>query len=140
MARRKGSVAGRFRRMWVRSCRGCLLALQEEFSFLFILHMLKTREGCDRGSEVGIVHRFSAPTSRLLNVLVRSPLLYPRGGPKWRDNYPRGPTIRSPPIVWNQFSSQRVFVVANSCNELTMTSSRSLVLFSMPKFYNVFNF
>jgi len=29
---------------------------------------------------------------------------------------------------FDQFSSQRVFVVANSCNELTMTTSRSLVL------------
>jgi len=30
--------------------------------------------------------------------------------------------------VFDQFSLQRVFVVANSCNELTMTPSRSLVL------------
>jgi len=30
----------------------------------------------------------TAPTSRRLNVVVRSPPLYPRGGPKWRDNYP----------------------------------------------------
>jgi len=28
-----------------------------------------------------------ALTSRRLNVVVRSPPLYPRGGPKWRDNY-----------------------------------------------------
>jgi len=28
----------------------------------------------------------------------------------------------------DQFSLQRVFVVANSCNQLTMTLSRSLVL------------
>jgi len=33
----------------------------------------------------------SAPTFRRLNVVVRSPPLYPRGGPKWRDNYPEGP-------------------------------------------------
>jgi len=33
----------------------------------------------------------SAPTSRHLNVVVRSPPLYPRGRPNWRDNYPEGP-------------------------------------------------
>jgi len=33
----------------------------------------------------------TAPTFRLLNVVVRSPLLYPKGGLKWRDNYPEGP-------------------------------------------------
>jgi len=44
--------------------------------------------------------RSTAPTSRRLIAVVRSPSLYPRGGPKWRDNYPKGPTIRSPPIVW----------------------------------------
>jgi len=44
---------------------------------------------------------FLHPTSRHLNVVVRSLPLYPRGGPKWRDNYPEGPTIRSTPIVWN---------------------------------------
>jgi len=33
----------------------------------------------------------AAPTSHRLNVVVRSPLLYPRGEPKWRDNYPEGP-------------------------------------------------
>jgi len=31
------------------------------------------------------------PTSRHLNVVVRSPPLYPWGGPKWLDNYPEGP-------------------------------------------------
>jgi len=31
------------------------------------------------------------PTSFRLNVVVRSPPLYLRGGPKWRDNYPDGP-------------------------------------------------
>jgi len=30
----------------------------------------------------------AAPTSRRLNVVVLSPPLYPRGRPKWRDNYP----------------------------------------------------
>jgi len=33
----------------------------------------------------------SAPTPRRLNGVVRSPPLYQRGGPKWRDNYPEGP-------------------------------------------------
>jgi len=33
----------------------------------------------------------SAPTSCRLNVVVRSPPIYSRGGPKWRDNYPDGP-------------------------------------------------
>jgi len=32
----------------------------------------------------------TASTSRRLNVVVRSPPLYSRGGPKWRDNYPEG--------------------------------------------------
>jgi len=58
------------------------------------------------------------PTSRRLNVVVRSPSLYPRGGPKWRYNYPDGehpvvpkvPSIRSSPIVWNHF-----FVFSCSC-------------------------
>jgi len=36
-------------------------------------------------------NRSFAPTSRRLNVVVRSPPLYLRGGPKWRDNYPEGP-------------------------------------------------
>jgi len=36
--RRRGSDAGQFRRRRVRSCRGCPQALQEEFSFCFILH------------------------------------------------------------------------------------------------------
>jgi len=26
-----------------------------------------------------------------LNVVMQYPPLYPRGGPKWRDNYPKGP-------------------------------------------------
>jgi len=30
-------------------------------------------------------------TSRRVNVVVRSPPLYPRGEPKWRNNYPEGP-------------------------------------------------
>jgi len=33
----------------------------------------------------------AAPTSRRFNVVVWSPPLNPRGGPKWRDNYPEGP-------------------------------------------------
>jgi len=55
IARRKGWDAGQFRRRWVRFCRGCPQALQEEFFFHFILHR-RTREGCDRGSEVATVH------------------------------------------------------------------------------------
>jgi len=48
--------------------------------------------------------RFSAPTSRRLNVVVRSPPLYSRGGPKWRDNYPEGPDH---PVAPNRFLSYR---------------------------------
>jgi len=33
----------------------------------------------------------TAPTSCRLNVVVRFPPLYLRGGPKWRDNYPEAP-------------------------------------------------
>jgi len=33
----------------------------------------------------------TAPTSRHLNVMVRSSPLYPRVWPKWRENYPEGP-------------------------------------------------
>jgi len=47
-----------------------------------VLKMARRRLGC--GSIQG-------PTSRRLNVVVRSPPLYLRGGPKWRDNYPEGP-------------------------------------------------
>jgi len=32
-----------------------------------------------------------SPTSRRLNVVVRSPPFYPRDGSKRRDNYPEGP-------------------------------------------------
>jgi len=39
----------------------------------------------------GLEELFSAPTYRRLNVVVRFLSLYPRGGPKWRDNYPEGP-------------------------------------------------
>jgi len=35
--------------------------------------------------------KFAAPTSCRFNVMMRSLSLYPRGGPKWRDNYPEGP-------------------------------------------------
>jgi len=37
----------------VRSCRGCPQALQENFSFRLIPHRKRTRECCNRGSEVG---------------------------------------------------------------------------------------
>jgi len=33
----------------------------------------------------------TGPTSRRLNVVMRFPPLFSRGGPKWRDNYPEGP-------------------------------------------------
>jgi len=42
----------------------------------------------------------TVPTSRRLNVVVRSLPLYPRGGPKWRDNYPEGPDH---PVALNRF-------------------------------------
>jgi len=44
----------------------------------------------------------AAPTPRRLNVVVRSPPLYPRGGPKWRDNYPEGPDH---PVAPNRLES-----------------------------------
>jgi len=72
MTRRRGSDARHSRRRRARFCRGCLQALHAEFSLL------------------------TALTSRRLNVVVRSPPLHPRGGPKWRDNYPDG-SVRSPP-------------------------------------------
>jgi len=54
MARWRGSDAGQSRRRRVRSYRGCPLVLQE-FSFRFILHIERTRKGCNHGCEVGIV-------------------------------------------------------------------------------------
>jgi len=54
-----------------------------------------TPQGLDQRSKMEEVvpkmARRTAPTSRRLNVVVRSPPLYPRGGPKWRDNYHEGP-------------------------------------------------
>jgi len=53
----------------------------------------------------------AAPTSRRLNVVVRSrrlnvvvryPPLYPRCGPKWRENYPEGPDH---PVAPNRLES-----------------------------------
>jgi len=49
----KGSDAGQFRRRLVRSCRWCP---QEEFFFRLSCIDKKTKEGYDRGSEVGTVH------------------------------------------------------------------------------------
>jgi len=43
-----------------------------------------------------------ALTSRRLNVVVRPPPLCPRGGPKWRDNYPKGPDH---PVAPNRLES-----------------------------------
>jgi len=65
----------------------------------------RTREGCDRGSEVGTV-RDIALTSRHLNVVVRSPPLLRKVGWNGKTTSPRGPTIRSPPIAWIQFPRQ----------------------------------
>jgi len=56
MARRRGSDAGQPRRRSIRSCKGCPQALQEEFSFCFILHRQEDKRRCDRGSEVATVH------------------------------------------------------------------------------------
>jgi len=47
---------------------------------------LETKSSVARGYD-----GLAAPTSRRLNVVVRSPPLFSRGGPKWRDNYPEGP-------------------------------------------------
>jgi len=44
----------------------------------------------------------TAPTSRRLNVVVRSSPLYARGWPKWRDNYPEGP---SHPVAPNRLKT-----------------------------------
>jgi len=33
----------------------------------------------------------ATPQPEVKNVMVRFPPLYPRGGPKWRNNYPEGP-------------------------------------------------
>jgi len=38
IARQRGSDTGQSRRRWVRSCRGCPQALQEEFSWIIIEH------------------------------------------------------------------------------------------------------
>jgi len=52
----KGSDAGQSRRRRVRSCRGCPQALHEEFSSVLSCIGKRTKEGCDRGSEVETVH------------------------------------------------------------------------------------
>jgi len=55
MARRRSSDEGQSRKRWVRSCRWCPQALQEELSFSSCIGK-RTKEGCDRGSEVETVH------------------------------------------------------------------------------------
>jgi len=60
-----------------------------------------------------------------LNVVVRSPPLYPSGGPKWRDNYPEWfvrPSGR-PPIVWNHC------FIFSCCHPLTGRSWTVTLLF-----------
>jgi len=49
--------------------------------------------------------RNTAPTSCCLNVVVRSPPLYPRGGPKWRDNFPEG---SDHPVAPNRLEQRRL--------------------------------
>jgi len=43
------------------------------------------------GSGPEVKNGSSAPTIRCFNVVVRSPPLFSRGWPKWRDNYHEGP-------------------------------------------------
>jgi len=53
-----------------------------------IVNIVKPWNHCDNSASD---LRRDAPKSRRLNVVVRSLPLYPRGGPKWRDNYSDGP-------------------------------------------------
>jgi len=57
---------------------------------------------------------FPAPTSGRLNVVVRFPPLYSRGGPKWRNNYPEGPDH---PVDPNRLE---FFVETNSFSQLPL--------------------
>jgi len=50
-----------------------------------------TKYGTPERLGCGTIQGGCLPTSRRLNVVVGSPFLYSRGGPKWRDNYPEGP-------------------------------------------------
>jgi len=56
-----------------------------------------------------------APMSRRLNVVMRSLPLFPRGGPKWRDNYPEGPDHL---VVLNRY--HRFDIYASSCVALAL--------------------
>jgi len=84
---------GTIRRRWVRSCKGCQQALHEEFSFRFILENRRNLAGegvvrkISSQQRVASVSNLCNGWSRRLNVVVRSPPLYPRGG---RDNFPEG--------------------------------------------------
>jgi len=65
----------------------------------------RIREGCDRGSEVWTVLRRTrrgraAPTSRRLNVVMRSLPLLHEVGRNGETTFPSGPTTRSLPIVY----------------------------------------
>jgi len=64
--------------------------------------------------------RHFLPTSRRLNVVVRFSPLYPRSGPKWRDNYPEGP---SHPVFPNRLES------FFSCSHLLTGRSWTTTLF-----------
>jgi len=56
MARQRGSDARQSRRRRVRSFRGCPQTLQEDFFFVLSCIGRRTRESCDRGSEIGTGH------------------------------------------------------------------------------------
>jgi len=58
-----------------------------------------------------------SPTSRRLNVVMRSPLHYPKGGPKWRDNYPEGPDHP----VTSQSSVIKFVLLIQVPNNVTLT-------------------
>jgi len=51
----------------------------------------------------------TAPTSRLIIVVVQSPLLFRVVGRNGEATFMRGPTIRSPPIVWNFRFTSSIF-------------------------------
>jgi len=64
-------------------------------------------------------------TSHRLNVVVRSPPLYPRGGPKWRDSYHEGPDH---PVAPNRLESFSSFLVFQTKNNSTMSNEHHLHL------------
>jgi len=60
--------------------------------------MRDSQGGGELDPEKGVSAR-AAPTSCRLNVMVRYPPLYPRGGPKWGDHYPEE-SDRPLTILW----------------------------------------